>query len=61
MGLISDVAKGKVDYVHADIENISDSRNWPYPKKKVTMNPPDDGEKEQKHEVQNPDSTNEEE
>ena len=58
MGLISAIAKGEADYVHADVENLSDSRNWPYPKKKVT-NPPEDGEKEQT--VQNPNSTNEEE
>lgn len=58
MGLMSEVARGNADYVHADVENLSDSQNWPRPKKKVT-NPPEDGEKEQI--VQNPDSTNEEE
>lgn len=55
---MSEVARGNADYVHADVENLSDSQNWPRPKKKVT-NPPEDGEKEQI--VQNPDSTNEEE
>jgi len=64
MGLISDVAKGKVNVVHADVENLSDPQNWQLPKtSKVALNP-DDGEKEQKQttdDVQNPDSTDEEE
>lgn len=65
MGLISDVAKGKVNFVHADIENLSDPRNWLYPpKSKVALNPANQGDREQKqivNDVQNPDSVDEEE
>lgn len=37
MGLLSDAARGRLDYVHADDENLSDSRAWHFPKKNIAI------------------------
>ena len=61
MGLMSEVARGDADFVNADVETISDSRNWRFPKRRVAINPLE-GFKEQSHDdvhVQKP-STGEE-
>ena len=61
MGLISDVAQGKLDFVHADDENLSDSRTWPYSKREVTLNPKEEEKEQTDTEAQNNfDSDNEE-
>ena len=60
MGLMSEVARGNADFVNADVENISDSRNWRFPRR-VALDPLE-GIKEQRHDdvhVQKP-STGEE-
>lgn len=61
MGLISDVAQGKLDFVHADDENLSDSRTWPYSKREVALNPKEEEKEQTDTEAQNNfDSDNEE-
>lgn len=33
MGILGDIAKGKLDFVNGDVENLSDPRNWPNPRR----------------------------
>ena len=55
MGLLYDVSKGNLDYVHADDDNLSDSRTWPFPKKNnVVINVQKDDEAEEKREAKTP-------
>lgn len=49
MGLMSEVARGNADFVNADVETISDSRNWKLPKwSRVAINPME-GFRQQSH------------
>lgn len=36
MGPISDIARGERDFIHGDVDNLSDPRNWPFPKKTIS-------------------------
>ena len=55
MGLLYDVTTGKLDYVHADDDNLSDSRTWPFPKKNnVVINAQKDDGTEEKTEAKTP-------
>ena len=63
MGLMSEVARENADFVNADVETISDSRNWKFPKWSRAAFNPLGGFKEQSHDdvnVQKKPSTNEE-
>ena len=46
MGILNDIAMGKRDFINGDVENISDPRNWPYPKSIDTHSKPAEEEKE---------------
>lgn len=46
MGILNEIAMGKRDFINGDVENISDPRNWPYPKKINAHSKPIKEEKE---------------
>ena len=33
MGILGDIARGKLDFVHGDVEKLADPRNWSKPKR----------------------------
>ncbi len=43
MGLLADIAIGKLDPIHGDSDNLSDPRTWSFPKKQKAEDPKDDG------------------